>query len=70
MLLRRRYWTTMMASCHFRTSLDVVARRGLPYREPRRFQRRGSSRFPPSTPEYTSAGFADDRTDDSRLRRG
>jgi hypothetical protein len=37
---------------------------GLAMPEPRRFQRRGSSYFPPSTPKYTSAGFDDDRTDD------
>src|SRR5580658_1191571 len=34
MRLRRRDWTTMMASCHVRTGLDVMARRGLPCRNP------------------------------------
>jgi hypothetical protein len=38
--------------------------------EPRRFQRRGSFRFPASKLHYTVTDLADDRTDDSRLRRG
>jgi hypothetical protein len=53
-----------MASCHFRTSL-IGDLSKVAFPEPHRFQRRGSILLPAfEIQDTTSAGFADDRTDD------
>jgi len=66
----RRHWTTAPASWQVRTSFDCGGLTKVAIPNPVASNGGVPSDFPPSKLHYTVTDLADDRTDDSLLRRG